>query len=163
VKPTLSSTLPCGSTFQPKQSDLLVTGAAETLFKQPGISVDSEAQVLQTAQMVTLDWQRTVLAPQVLPCLRVGFAKETTAMTRFVSVKRIAFPRVAPYTYVLRALFDVKSSATGPIVRVFSDVVLVGAGRTELTLTMTAPLFADKSVRAAEAKLAQVMVARARA
>jgi hypothetical protein len=163
VKPDLNSSFPCGSTFQPKQSDLLLTGAAETVFKQPGISLDSEAQVLQTPQMVKLDWQRTVLAPQVLPCLRIGFAKTATASTRFVSIRRIAFPRVAQYTYALRALFDVKSAATGTTVRVFVDVVLVGRGRTELSLTTTAPFVADASVRAAEARLALIMAARARA
>ena len=162
VKPDLSSSFPCGSTFQPKQSDLLLTGAAETVFSQPGISFDSEAEVLKTPQMVKLDWQRTVVAPQVLPCLRIGFAKTATASTRFVSIRRIAFPRVAQYTYALRALFDVKSTATGTT-RVFVDVVLLGRGRSELSLTTTAPFVADASVRVAEARLALIMAARARA
>src|SRR4051794_27543799 len=78
VKPDLSTALPCTS-FQPKQSDLVLTGAAETKFKQPGIEFDSEAQVLREAQMVKLDWQRTVIAPGLLPCLRSVFAKSSSS------------------------------------------------------------------------------------
>jgi hypothetical protein len=66
VKPDLTSSPPCTS-FHPKQSDLVLTGAAETRFKEPGIEIDSEAQVLQTAQMVALDWQRVVASRSSCP------------------------------------------------------------------------------------------------
>jgi hypothetical protein len=35
--------------------------------------------VLQTPAMVRLGWQRSVVAPQVLPCLRSGLAKQLGA------------------------------------------------------------------------------------
>jgi hypothetical protein len=160
VKPDLSSALPC-STFQPKQSDLVLNGAARTHWTQPGLSFDSEAQVLQTAHMVTLDWQRTVLAPQLLPCLRSGLAKSAGASAHVVSVRRIAFAHVATYTNAIRVLIDV--TTTTAKVRVFVDVVVFGRGRTELTLTATAPLLLDASIRPAETRLAKILVARIRA
>jgi hypothetical protein len=160
VKPDLSSSLPC-STFQPKQSDLVLNGAARTHWTQPGLSIDSEAQVLQTAHMVTLDWQRTVLAPQLLPCLRSGLGKSVGTSARVVSVRRIAFPHVATYANAIRVLVDVPT--TSAKVRVFVDVVVVGRGRTEITLTTTAPLLLDASVRPAEIRLAKILVARVRA
>jgi hypothetical protein len=160
VKPDLSSSLPC-STFQPKQSDLVLNGAARTHWTQPGLSIDSEAQVLQAAHMVALDWQRTVLAPQLLPCLRSGLGKSVGTSARVVSVKRIAFPHVATYANAIRVLVDVPT--TSAKVRVFVDVVVVGRGRTAITLTTTGPLLLDASVRPAEIRLAKILVARIRA
>lgn len=161
-KPDLSSTPPCPG-FRPKQSDLVVNGAAETIFKQPAIQFDSEAQVLQTAHMVRLDWQRTVLAPQVLPCLRTAAAKSAGTSARVVSIRRMAFPRVSTYTNAIRILLDVKTSASTTPVKVFVDLVLVGRGRTEITLTTTAPLLASAAVRAAEVRLASLLASRVRA
>jgi hypothetical protein len=111
--------------------------------------------------MVTLDWQRTVLAPQLLPCLRSGLGKSVGTSARVVSVRRIAFPHVATYANAIRVLVDVPT--TSAKVRVFVDVVVVGRGRTEITLTTTAPLLLDASVRPAEIRLAKILVARVRA
>jgi hypothetical protein len=160
-KPDLSSTPPCPG-FRPKQSDLVVNGAAETVFKQPAIQFDSEAQVLQTAHMVKLDWQRTVIAPQILPCLRIAVAKSAGTSAHVTSIRRTAFPRVATFTSAIRILLDVKTSGSTTPVTVFVDVVLVGRGRTEITLTTTAPLLASSAVRAAEIRLARILAARVR-
>jgi hypothetical protein len=160
-KPDLSSTPACPG-FRPKQSDLVVNGAAETVFKQPAIQFDSEAQVLETAHMVKLDWQRTVLAPEVLPCLRSAAAKSAGTSAHVVSIRRIAFPRVATYTNAIRILLDVKTSASTTPVKVFVDLVLVGRSRTEITLTTTAPLLASVAVRAAEVRLARILAGRVR-
>jgi hypothetical protein len=159
-KPDLSSTPPCES-FRPKQSDLVLNGAAETRWTHPGVQIDTEAQVLQTAQMVRLDWQRTVLSPKVLPCLREAIAKSLDAKTHLVSLRHLAFPRVATYTRAYRALMDV-DAPTGSV-RVLSDVVVVGRGRTELTLTTTAPFAAEALVRQSELRLARLLASRIRA
>ncbi len=156
-RPDLSSATGCAN-FQPKQSDLVLVGAAETVFKHPGVEFDSEAQVLQTPAMVGLDWQRTVLAPQVLPCLKSNLAKHLSATERLVSVRQIPFPALAPYTRAYRTIVDVKSgSATA---RIFVDVVLLGRKSTEITLTTTAPMLAEPAVRGAEQRLARILVSR---
>ncbi len=158
IKPDISGTMPC-STFHPKQSDLTLIGAAETRWKNTGLQFDSEAQVLETPAMVKLDWQRTVLDPRVIPCLRTGLSGALGPSTKLVSFKQIAFPKIATYTHAYRALVDVTSGAT--TVRVLLDVVLVGRGRTEITLTTTAPAAAAASIRTAELRLARLFVARA--
>jgi hypothetical protein len=160
VKPDLGSSPPCGS-FEPKQSDLVLTGAAETKWRQPGIEFDSEAQVLRAAQMVSLDWQRTVMAPQLLPCLRTVLAKNAGSSTQIVSVRRIAFPRISQYTAAIRVVLDVKIGTSPVPVRAFVDLVFVGRGRTEISLTTTALFLNDKITRAAEARLALILAARA--
>ena len=156
-KPDLSSGTGCAN-FKPKQSDLVLIGASETVFKHPGVEFDSEAQVLQTPAMVRLDWQRTVLAPQVMPCLRSNLEKQLTSSERLVSVRRIPFPAISGYTRAYRTTVDVKSAAG--TTRVFVDLVLIGRRSTEITLTTTAPMAAQAAVRAAELRLARILAAR---
>jgi len=160
-KPTLSGgTLACPG-FNPKQSDLVLNGAAESVWKNGGIEIDSEAQVLQTAQMVRLDWQRTVLAPQVISCLRRSITNQLPASARLVSVRRRAFPKVATFARAYRIVTDV--TVNGRTIPIMFDFVLVGTRRTEITLMTTAPLAGAAPVAAAELRLAVLLVHRARA
>ena len=158
TKPDLSSTMPC-STFHPKQSDLVLTGAARTVWKHAGLEFDSEAQVLATPAMVRLDWQRTVVAPEVLPCLQTGIAKGLSGSERLVSLRRIPFPQIAPYSRAFRAVVDVTTATAA--VQVMIDLAVFG--RTEITLSTTAPLLAQQGITAAEIRLARLLVARVRA
>jgi hypothetical protein len=158
-KPNLSSAMPC-SGYRPKQSDLVLIGVAETKWQAPGVEIDSQAQVLQTAAMVGRDWRRTVLAPQVLPCVRQGLAKALGSTGKLVSFRRIAFPRVARYTRAFRAVFDV-TTAIGSV-PVEMDLLAFGAGRNELTLSLTGPATAKASLHRAEARLARLLAGRIR-
>jgi hypothetical protein len=158
-KADLSSTMPCAG-YRPKQSDLVLIGAAKTVWKTTGLQIASEAQVLKTPAMVRLDWKRTVLAPQVLPCLRRGLAKSLPTSQRFISLRQIAFPRLATYTRAYRALIDVTTSTA--TTRVMVDIALVGRGRSEITLVTTAALAAAPVVKPAEIRLARLLAARIR-
>ena len=158
VKPDLSAAPTCAN-FHPKQSDLVLTGAAETSFDNQGLRIQSEAQILKTPAMVLADWQRTVVAPTAIPCLRTHLVKELGAGVTFVSFRRVIFAPVATMVQAYTMLVDVKT-ATGKV-RVALEVVLIGRNRTELTLISTAPNVAQKVVAQADAQLARAMVARA--
>ena len=159
-KPDLSPGTGCAN-FDPKQSDLVLIGAAETGLKEHpgGRGSTARPRCSESPAMVRLDWQRTMLAPQVLPCLRHNLEKHLAASEHLVSVRRIAFPAIAPYIRAYRTTIDVK--AASGIAHVFVDLVLVGRGSTEITLTTTAPLVAEPAVRGAEVRLARILVARA--
>ena len=158
TKPDLSSTLPCS--YHPKQSDLVLIGAAETTWdKKTAFEIDSEAQVLRTAAMVRRDWKRTVVAPQVVPCLRQAFKKALTSKLP-VAVSRIAFPQVATYTRAFR--FVAKLTSGGKQVKIESDFVALGAGRDEVSLTITAVGRTSASLRAEALRLARVLAHRMR-
>jgi hypothetical protein len=159
-KPDLSSEVVCAN-FHVKESDLVLIGAAKTVWKHSGLEIESSAEVLQTARMVRLDWQRTVLSPKLLPCLRSTAKKGAAPGVRLVSLRRIAVPQIATYTAAYRIVMDVKASAT--TVRVMSDLLLVGRGRTEITLSTMAALAAKSVVWPAEIRLARVLAARIRA
>jgi hypothetical protein len=145
--------------YRPKQSDLVVTGLAESHFSHPGLDVRSVAQVLQTAQMVRLDWQRS-LAPGVTSCLRSTLIKQLSANQKLTSFARVAFPQVASFTASFRALID--ATTGGKSVRVMIDFILAARGRSELTLTVTAPAAGQATVSAAEARLARLAIGRVR-
>lgn len=111
--------------------------------------------------MVRLDWQQSVQAPGAVPCLRSYLLKTSGSHSKLVSFARIAFPHIATYTAAFRVLLDVQ--AQGKTVRVIVELVLVGRGRTEITLTAIAPAAAQAAVSAATLRLARILVARVRA
>lgn len=159
-KPDLSSTLSCPG-YAPKQSDLVVTGAAEAVYHHTGLELQSEAQVMRTRAMVALDWRRTVTAPKAFSCVRTMLAKSLPAGQRLASFTKQPFPKLAPYAAAYRALIDV--STYGQHALVVADIVLVGRSRTEVSLSVEAPAAARSTLPAAERRLAKALLARVRA
>jgi len=157
-KPDVSSALPCS--YKPKQDDLVLIGAAESDWREPGLEVDSEAQVLRTADMVRRDWRRTILAPQVVPCLRHGFQKSLGTSGTLVSFGRTAFPHVAQLTQGFRAVIKVTQGSSSVPVEI--DVLALGAGRNEITLTLTGLVAVRKGLHTAELRLARTLTSRMR-
>ena len=147
--------------YHPKLSDLVLTGVAESQFTNGALSFQSDAQVLRTAKMVRLDWQRSIEATGVVSCLRSSLAKSLGSVAKVVSLAKRAFPQVSTYTAAYRARANVE--AQGTTVELLIDLVVFGRSRTELTLTVTAPAAAAATISAAEARLARILVARARA
>jgi len=155
LKPDLKSTMPC-SNYRPKQSDLTVVGAARTSWRGPDLIVDDSANVLRTAHMVLLDWKRTVVAPQVLPCLRQGFKHAKNQ--KLISLHGVRFAHLTSMTRAYRVIVDYKG--TGGTVRVESDLVAIGAGRTEMSLAVSGPASSAHQIRATERHAARVIAAR---
>jgi hypothetical protein len=157
VKPDVNSGTGCPN-FNPKQSDLTLIGAAETDWKHSGLEFDSEAQVLKTPAMVRLDWQRTVLSKQVLPCLRSRLTKALKGKGQLVSVRVVPFPKTGDYTRLIRTLVDYTTNSG--TARIMVDELLVGKGATEISVTTSAAAADAASVQAAEARLAKALVGR---
>ncbi len=161
TKPDLSPAPTCAN-YHPKQSDLVLTGAAETTWTSGAqVYLDSETQVLRSARMVLLDWQRTFKAPGALQCFRRVLAKALGPQAKLVSFKRVSFPRIARYAARFRLVLDEK--AGGRKLRYVGDVVVVGRSRTEITLTTIALASKQAAVSAASLRLARTLLGRARA
>jgi hypothetical protein len=159
VKPDLTSSLPCTS-YRPKQSDLVLIGAAETTLAKPGLEVDTEAQVLKAPAMVERDWQRTIVDPRVIPCLRVGLVKALGAKAKLVSFRKVAFSHVLPLTQGFRLVANVTTPNGSVPVEI--DFVAMGRGRSEITLTLSGLASTRADIHAAEVHLAHVLAARVR-
>jgi hypothetical protein len=158
-KPVINSEIGCPG-FHPKQSDLVVVGAAETDWRSAHAHFDSTAQVLKTPRMVQLDWKRTVRAPKVLPCLHRNVLMSLASTERLSFVTRLPVKHFAPFVHLYRSVVVV-----GPPkkrVPILIDSLLIGKGRTEITLTTTALYSARHSVMRTELRLGRALARRAR-
>jgi hypothetical protein len=161
-KPDLSP-IPTCANFNPKQSDLVVTGAAETDWKHSGLELDTEAQVLQTADMVERDWQRTVADPHALSCTAAQIKKNFSgsASVKFRAYKRVPFPAVGTHARAFITRIDVASN--GKALSIAIEDVLVTNGRTEISLTSTTSADNVASVAQVDIELAQLLAKRSKA
>jgi hypothetical protein len=159
-KPDLSQSLTCPG-YTPKQSDLVLTGAAETAFHHTGLALQSDAQVLKTRAMVARDWRRSIVDPRALACIRHVLTKQLPSSERLVSFRKTALPQVARYAARYRMLVSVRVQSRHALVLI--DLVVVGRSRTELTLTVSAPAAAQAAISAAEVRIARALLARVRA
>ena len=160
VKPDLSSTPNCPN-FHPKVSDLVVTGAAETAFRRSSLEFSSVAEVLETRRMVRLDWRRSVVPRAAVPCLRRTLAQSLPPGATIVSFARAPFPRAGTRSSRFRGV--VRIAVLGRTTRLVTDIVITYRSRTEITLDAAGPASAVRPISAAEARLARVLVSRARA
>ncbi|HVU77747.1 MAG TPA: hypothetical protein VHC67_09215 [Gaiellaceae bacterium] len=162
TKPDLGPPQTCAN-YDPKQSDLVLTGIAETHWKHPGLEVDTEAQVLQTPAMVKLDWQRTVIDPDAGACLKENIIKslKSSRTIKFVSFQRVVFPHVGAYSRAYVTTIQV--TANGSTVPLAVEDVLIGNKRTEFTIESTTAKAEQAAVHTALARLAKILVARAKA
>ena len=155
--------------FQPKESDLVTNGHAETAYKASGIQFGTTADVYATAKMSLLLWQRMVQSPKLAGCLgkafvegAVGAAKaDKGPLPRLVSARRVPFARLGARTAAFRFLLDVPTTKGG--VRVMADMVFIGRGRTQLFLLTVAPNVIAPFMTIAEARIGRLLVGRMRA
>ena len=150
-----------GSRCSTDGADFVQTGHAASTFAVPGFFIHSEASVMQTAGMVRDDWHRTV-GPALLACFRNAIATGFGRRSKIVSVAPFAFPQITAHTKAYRVVVDY-TLPSGGAVRFNCDAVLIGHGRTELTLLQAAPSGADAVVKSAEIRMATMLVARMRA
>ena len=124
--------------YRPRYSDLVVTGLVTTQFIGHGLYVRSQSKVLRTKEMVRLHWQRTFRSPHWLACSAATEKRTQNAKSHFVSLRRLEIPQIAPYSSAFRVISDV-TTTTGKV-RVALDTLQIARGRTEITLTASAPL-----------------------
>jgi hypothetical protein len=152
---TPDHTAPSCPNFHPKQSDLVVTGTAEADWTRPGRAVVSVADVLQSARMVKLDWQRSGTKAAIVCSL-------TKAGASNVSVTRVDFPRMAPVAGAYRAVYDI--TGNGVTVHLVTELAAIGHGRSELSVGEFAPASISlRTLHADVVRLSRLMLRRARA
>jgi hypothetical protein len=161
IKPDLTPAPTCRN-YHPKQSDLVLTGAAESNFRRGVLwSMDSEVKILRTARMVSADWRRELMAPGVLSCQRRLLEQSSGPSASVISFARVPFPHIAPYVAEFRGLVEV-SVEKGEKRRFVVDIVLVSRRRSELSVVTLAPLARRAEVTADERRLVRTMLSRAK-
>jgi hypothetical protein len=160
AKPDLSLPGTCPN-YRPRVSDLVLNGAAKASYKQPGFVISSASQVLGSAKMVRLDWQRSVASRNFLACQRKLIRKSANGKGALVSLRRIVVPRVGDFSDGYRVILDVKTKRGK--VRMVVDTVAFTKGRTEMALSLTMPIASVPALFPNEAIFVKLMAGRVRA
>jgi len=155
-KPDDSSGSQCN--FDPKQSDLVETGYAESSFKYkvPVLLISSGATVYENAEMAQRSWKRA--KPGLFPFVRCLSQKGLAGGMKVVSVKPLGFPELGSGGAAYRTVFDIAGGSTS--VRMVIDLEFFTRGRSLLFLMQFAPYADAAEARAAEARLVGAMSAR---
>jgi hypothetical protein len=123
--------------FDPKESDLVVTGHADASFTYPSnaVSFDQDVQVLESDADVRTDFARSI-GTRLGRCLayRLGHQKDVTA----VHVEREHFPSVGSVSAAYRATLTLRDGKR--TVTVTDDFIFFGVGRTEYSFNVAAPV-----------------------
>jgi hypothetical protein len=158
-KPDFSQSA-CGG-YEPKRSDLLVTGAAASEWRHAsGVMFMSEVWVLKTSAMVSLDWQRSVGHSGYMACVATQSFPNKPG-TRLISYKQTTFPKLGSFSVRHRLLVEYSDQET--TVKMMFDSILIAKGRTEISFLAVAPSTDRQALDAAEARLARALVSRAAA
>jgi hypothetical protein len=146
--------------FNPKESDLVVTGHAEARFSysRGGVIFDQDTQVLETAQAVATDFARTI-QPKLSDCLARQLKASGKGTVVSVDVKPLDFPHVGSVSAAYRASIVVRSH--GRLGKIVSDFVFFGQGRFEFSLNVVAPAFEGGQLIPFEQAMVEKLVSRA--
>ncbi len=144
--------------FDPKESDLVVSGHADAryTFAQAGVELDQDVQVLDSPEAVQKDFARAV-SPKLPGCL--AYQLEKLPNVARAAVVRVPFPPTGSVSAVYRAEIDVRSG--GRQGTLLSDYVFFGEGRVEYEFTVIAPIGARDQLNRFELGLAQILLRRA--
>jgi hypothetical protein len=143
--------------FDPKASDLVVTGHANANFEYPraGVQVSLDSQVLDSVAAVQKDFARTI-QPPLAECLAYQLRRGPNITA--VTVTTLEFPRIGSNSAAYRALITVKSK--GRTAKVISDFVFFSNGRLEYSLNVVAPVGYRRQLVPFEADMARMLVKR---
>ena len=144
--------------FDPKSSDLVVTGHANASFGNPraGVQVSVDAQILATADDVRKDFARTI-RPELVGCLEHQF-RHSRERHVTVTVERLDFPRTGSLTAAYRATIVVRTP--GGTAKVLSDLLFFGSGRLEYSMNVLAPARYRPQLLPFEVDMARLLVRR---
>ncbi len=152
VKPTHTPVV-CPN-FNPKQSDLVVTGEAQSQWGSSGALVTASTDVLRSSSMVRLDWQRSMKKAGFVCALNSGGAVN-------ISTSEVAVPKLTPWTSAFRATYEPKFSASST--RLVVELVAVGSGRSEITVAEFRAMPTSLSdLHADVVRMARLMLSRAK-
>ncbi len=122
----------CGSGDLPKESDLVVTGDAESHFFNGVGDIDTQVTLFKTSSMATVDWNRQI--PTFTPsCIRQVMANELGAGSRVGTVTRLG--AIVGREKNASLMFEVTYTHPGkPNVKYVFVVTELRLGRTEASV-----------------------------
>jgi hypothetical protein len=147
--------------FDPKESDLTVTGHAEARFTYARGSVvfDQDNQVLESEKAVRTDFAR-VIQPKLKDCLAYELKQAGKGQIISVVVRELPFPRLGTQSAAYRGTMVLRAGG-GRKVTFVSDFIFIGQGRYEYSLNVVAPAVLGGELASFEQSIAQKLVRKA--
>jgi hypothetical protein len=147
--------------FDPKESDLTVTGHAEARFTYARGSVvfDQDNQVLESEKAVKTDFAR-VIQPKLKDCLAYELKQSGKGQIISVVVRELPFPRLGTESAAYRGTMVLRAGG-GRKVTFVSDFIFIGQGRYEYSLNVVAPAVLGGELASFEQSIAQKLIRKA--
>jgi hypothetical protein len=142
--------------FDPKESDLVVTGHADAAFQFQGAELFQDVQLLRSSAAVVTDFRRTV-SPKLGDCL--GYELRNSQGVVSAAVSQLSFPKVGDVSGAYRAHLVLKEGTR--TVRATEDFVFFGVGRYEYALRVIVSEKATSQLVPFEASMASMLAKRA--
>jgi hypothetical protein len=142
--------------FNPKESDLVVSGHADAAFQFQGAALYQDVQVLRSADAVATDFHRTI-SPKLGDCLAYELRHQKGVAQ--ATVTRLDLPKVGDVSAAYRASLVLKDGTR--TLRLSEDFVFFGVGRYEYALRVLVPQSAKTQLVPFESTMANMLVKRA--
>jgi hypothetical protein len=145
--------------FDPKESDLTVTGHAQARFTYSGsVIFEQDTQVLESPQAVQKDFERTI-QPKLADCLAYQIKSSSKGQVKSVQVKQLTFPHTGAVSAAYRAYVTIRSGSRDA--HIVSDFIFFGVGKFEYSLNVVAPVPLASQLSPFEQTMSKLLVKRA--
>ncbi len=155
--------IPVCPSNQPNDSDLTITGHAESrlTLQSAAVQVDTDVLVLRNAGQVAKLVRRIILDPSIGDCLRYDLIKSVGGKgVTIVGVSPVPVAKAGDHSALFRVTLSVKSGATA--VPVYSDFLYVSQGRAQYFVNVVAPGAVKSELASLENGIAKKLAARAK-
>jgi hypothetical protein len=162
-KPT-SLKIPVCPSNQPNNSDLTVTGHAESRLnlQTAATQVDTDVLILKSAKQVAKLVSRVIGSPSLSDCLRYDLIKSVGGQgVTIVGVSQVPVAKAGDHSALYRVSLSVKSGSK--TVPVYSDFLYVSQGRAQYFVNIVAPGAIKSELPSLENRIAKRLAARAKA
>jgi hypothetical protein len=161
-KPT-SLKIPICPSNQPNNSDLIVTGHAESglNLQTAATQVDTDVLIFKNAKQAAKLVKRVLESPAIGDCLRYDLLKSVGGQgVTIVGVSRVKVAKAGDHSALFRVTLSVKSGST--TVPVYSDFLYVSQGRAQYFVNIVAPGAIKSELPSLENGIAKKLAAKAK-
>jgi hypothetical protein len=155
--------IPVCPSNQPNNSDLVITGHAESVLQlqSEGLQVDSDVLILKNAKQAAKLIGR-MLKPTLGECLAYDLQKSGILGSSYTigKIQQLAAPKVGENATIVRIPVVVKSG--GQKVAVFADYIFVTSDRTQFFVNLIAPSNLGSALTNLESHIAKTLASRGR-
>ena len=156
--------IPVCPSNQPNDSDLTITGHAESRLnlQTAATQVDTDVLIFKSAKQVAKLVGRVIESPSISDCLRYDLIKSVGGQgVTIVGVSQVPVAKAGDHSALYRVTLSVKSGSK--TVPVFSDFLYVSQGRAQYFVNIVAPGAIKSELPSLENRIAKRLAAKAKA